>query len=105
MIVAGLVAGLPISAAAAQTQFTIEAREFDVGNVRVSLVGQSYAGKYACIWHGDGSPDRAEYEIDFPVSADYTLWALYAAAQARPVEISLDGKPSCTSTGGCTRSS
>ena len=83
---------LPTVTPAASTEFTIEAREFDAGNVRVSLPGQQYAGKHACIWHGDGSPDRAEYEIDFPVTADYTLWALYAAKQARPVEIHLDGK-------------
>jgi formylglycine-generating enzyme required for sulfatase activity len=92
LLLAGLLWSLPAATPAALTEFSIEAREFDVGNVRVSLPGQPYAGKYACIWHGDGSPDRAEYEIEFPITADYTLWALYAAKQARPVEVHLDGK-------------
>ncbi len=82
---------LPLTAPAAE-EFTIEAKDFDAGNVRVSLAGQLYADGHACIWHGSGSPDRAEYVLEFPVTAEYALAGLYAAAQSRPVEISLDGQ-------------
>ncbi|MEI6647348.1 MAG: SUMF1/EgtB/PvdO family nonheme iron enzyme [bacterium] len=79
-------------AALAADEFIIEAKDFDDGNVRVSLTGQAFAEGPSCIWHGGGSPDRAEYVIDFPITADYTLFGLYAAEQSRPVEISLDEK-------------
>ena len=87
-----MLAALPIGASAADNQFTIEAREFDGGNPRVSLTGQSYADGPSCIWNGGELPNRAEYEIEFPVASEYTLSALYAAAQARPVQILFDGK-------------
>lgn len=90
--------------AGAANEFTIDASDFDDGNVRVSLTGQPYADGHPCIWHGGESPDRAEYVIEFPVTADYTLFALYAAAQARPVEISLDGRPMHTGLTGVTGS-
>lgn len=77
----------------AADQLEIEARDFDDGNVRVSLPGQPYADAHSCIWHGSGTPDQAEYVFEFPVTADYTLFGLYAAADSRPVVISLDGKP------------
>ena len=80
------------SRAAPSAEFTINAHEFDRGNVRVSLPGQSYAGKFACIWNAGELPNKAEYEIDFPVTADYTFVALYTAAGSRPVEILLDSK-------------
>ncbi|NQV34375.1 MAG: hypothetical protein HQ515_16900, partial [Phycisphaeraceae bacterium] len=88
----GLAAVLPITAWAAEAEFTIEARDFDASNARVSLTGQSYADGPSCIWNAGELPNWSEYEIDFPVTADYTLSALYAAAEARPVEISLDEK-------------
>ena len=85
-----LLASLPRGAAAAS--FIIGAHEFDRGNVRVSMVGQSYAAKYPCIWNGNKYPNQAEYDIDFPVTADYTFIALYTAAGVRPVDIYLDGE-------------
>jgi hypothetical protein len=39
--------------------------------------------------HGGGV---VEYDIDFPVTAEYTLQISYAAAEARPVDVFLDGK-------------
>jgi hypothetical protein len=39
LLLAGLFAALP-TAAAADDQFTVEARDFDGGNARVSLTGQ-----------------------------------------------------------------
>jgi len=82
----------PLAARAAE-EITIEAKDFDDGDVRVSLPGQPYADEHSCIWHGSGSPDWAEYVLEFPVTADYTLFGLYAAQQSRPVEIRLDGQP------------
>ena len=70
--------------------FTIRAEWFDRGNVRVSLPGEIYADQYACIWNGGVLPNTAEYELDFPVTADYTLVALYTAADSRPVDVFLN---------------
>ena len=86
----------------AADEFTIEALDFDTGNVQVSLPGQAYASLHSCIWNAGELPNRAEYEIEFPVTADYTLFALYAAAQSRPVEISLDGEKAHTGFSGVT---
>ncbi len=72
-------------------RFTIRADWFDRGNVRASTPGQDYADKYACIWNAGQLPNRAEYDLDFPVSAEYSLAALYTAADSRPVDIYLDG--------------
>ncbi|MGM0489942.1 MAG: SUMF1/EgtB/PvdO family nonheme iron enzyme [Planctomycetota bacterium] len=73
-------------------RFTIRADWFDRGNVRVSRPGESYADKHACIWNGGTQPNQSEYDIDFPVTADYTFVALYAADDSRPVDIYLDGE-------------
>lgn len=72
--------------------FTIRADSFDDGNVRVSLHGQAYAGGESCIWNGGELPNWAEYVVEVPVTADYTLWASYAALQPRPVQITLDSE-------------
>lgn len=95
LIASLLLAGLPVAIAVAD-ELTIEAKDFDDGNVRVSLTGQPYADGHSCIWHGGISPDRAEYVVRFPDTADYTLSALYAAKDSRPVEISVDGKKAHT---------
>lgn len=78
------------AARAATSEFRIEARQFDSGNVRVSLPGQDYAEGESCIWNGGELPNRAEYVLEFPVTAEYTLFVLYAAEASRPVEIYLD---------------
>ena len=49
----------------------------------MSLTGHEYADGPSCIWNGGELPNWTEYEIAFPVTADYTLSALYAAADAR----------------------
>ena len=59
--------------------FTIRCDWFDRGNVRVSTPGQLYADKFACIWNAGNLPNQAEYDLEFPVTADYTLVALYTA--------------------------
>lgn len=73
------------------TQFTIEAPDFDGGNVRISAIGEAYADQFSCVWNAGELPNWVEYEINFPVTAEYAIWALYAAEQARPVDIRLDG--------------
>ncbi len=98
----GYLAAIPVGVRAADAEFTIEARDFDGGNVRVSLTGQMYADGPSCIWNAGELPNWAEYQIEFPVTADYTLYVLYAAAQARPVEISLDEKKVFTGLNGAT---
>jgi formylglycine-generating enzyme required for sulfatase activity len=71
--------------------FTIRADRFDRGNVRASRPGAEYADRHPCIWNAGRVPNRAEYDLDFPVTAEYTLSILYAAADSRPVDILLDG--------------
>ena len=91
-----LVVGAVMTAAADQaaenpTSFTIRADWFDRGNVRVSVPGDAYADKFACIWNAGVLPNEAEYDLEFPVTADYTLVALYTAQDSRPIDIYLDG--------------
>lgn len=100
--IAVAMAAVFLSNTRAADHFTIDATDFDEGNVRVSTVGEAYADEHSCIWNGGELPNRASYEIEYPVGGDYTLFALYAAAQARPVEISLDGKIVRTGFGGTT---
>ncbi len=100
----GMCAALTTPLAAADAEFTIEARDFDGGNARVSLTGQPYADGPSCIWNAGELPNWAEYVIDFPVAGEYTLSALYAADQARPVEIRLDDKQVHTGFQGATGS-
>lgn len=82
---------LPITVIAGNNEFSFKAHEYDDGNVRTSMTGQAYADGPACIWNAGELPNWAEYVIDFPVTTEYRLFVLYAAAQPRPVEIHLDG--------------
>ncbi len=100
-MVALLLLGVLTSAARA-AEFTIEARDFDDGNVQVSLTGQPYADGPSCIWNGGELPNWTEYEIEFPVTGDYTVFALFAAQQARPVDILFDQKKVLTGFTGVT---
>jgi len=84
------------------SRIPIAAEDFDRSNLRVSLPGESYAGRYACIWNGEVYPNQAEYEIDFPVATEYTLYALYTAQDSRPVDILVDGKAVTTGFAGVT---
>jgi formylglycine-generating enzyme required for sulfatase activity len=84
--------GAACAAESPVASFTIRADWFDRGNVNVSLPGQAYADKFACIWNAGPVPNQAEYDIEFPVTAEYTLVALYTAAGSRPVEIHLGGR-------------
>ncbi|MCP4858177.1 MAG: SUMF1/EgtB/PvdO family nonheme iron enzyme [Fuerstiella sp.] len=82
----------PSAWATEPSEFTIEAHDFDSSNLRVSQRGDSYANLHPCIWNRGEYPNRADYEIDFPVEADFDLSILYTAADSRPVTILLDGR-------------
>jgi len=83
---------LLMQAAVAADSFTIRADWFDRGNVDNRGVARGYSDKFPCIVNAGPVPNVAEYDLDFPVTADYTIHALYAAQASRPVEILLDGK-------------
>ena len=73
----------------------IPAWAFDRGNVRIYASPDKYANAGPLIGGDSGQPDGSmvEYDIDFPVDGKYTLQTQYASAQARPLEVLLDGKP------------
>lgn len=70
--------------------FTVRADWFDRGNVHANRPGEGYAKTYPCIWNAGPVPNRAEYDIEFPVTAEYKFVALYTAHSSRPVDIYLD---------------
>jgi len=73
---------------------SIPAWTFDRGNARIYASPEQDADDGPLVGsdpltHGGGV---VEYDIDFPVAAEYTLQISYAAAEARPVDVLLDGK-------------
>lgn len=70
--------------------FTVGAWEFDRGNVAVYEVGMPWADAAPCVVNGGVAPNTAEYDIDLPVTARYAVWARYASADSRPVDLYLD---------------
>ena len=70
--------------------FLIPAWAFDRGNARTFTT--TYADAGPMVAFGGQSPVVIEYDISFPVTAEYTLWICFTAASARPVELFLDGK-------------
>lgn len=88
-----------------EASFSIPACTFDRGNqnVRVDLLGKSSWSDTAPVLHSKiHAPTSVEYDIVFPVDAKYTLNMLVAAAQARPVEVFVDGERVGTSCRGAT---
>ncbi|MDP6522582.1 MAG: hypothetical protein QGH15_00040 [Kiritimatiellia bacterium] len=75
----------------------VNAWEFDRGNARVSenpgLYGD-YRDKLPelMLTGGDNLPWVAEYDIDFPVDATYSLRVRYASAGVYPLDVLLDNK-------------
>ncbi len=78
--------------------FTLPAYAFDRGNAKTFT--KQWADAEPMVAFGGQSPVVIEYDVDFPVAAEYALSIYYAAAGARPVELSLDGK----NVGRCCRS-
>jgi hypothetical protein len=72
----------------------IPAWTFDRGNVRIYASPDEYADTGPLAGGGPQPPEEGmvEYDIEFPVTAEYTLQISYAAAEARPVDVLLDGK-------------
>ena len=95
LFVLGVVFDAP-AAGAPPVSLTIRADWFDRGNVKFSSPDDpdpyDPAPRYPQIWSAGPGPHVAEYDVDFPVTAEYTFVALYAAATSRPVEIHLDGQ-------------
>ncbi len=92
-------AGTVSAESAPRHEFIIRADWFDSGNV---ARGEEFESRYPCIIHGGKMPNEAAYEIDFPITAEYTLSVLYTAASARPVELLLDGKKIADGVQGTT---
>jgi formylglycine-generating enzyme required for sulfatase activity len=95
----GILAASLLSAAAGS--FDIPAWSFDRGNVRVFT--EEWADAGPMVAYGGHSPVFAEYDIPFPAAGTYTLSIQYAAADARPVELALDGAavaPVCRAASG-----
>jgi len=72
----------------------IHAWTFDRGNARIYASPDLYAdvGPVVGSEPQQTSEGVIEYDIDFPADAEYTLHVGYASAEARPVDVALDGK-------------
>jgi hypothetical protein len=90
---------VPLSAAnKVAGKLEINAWEFDRGNARVSEnpgIYGDFRDKHPelMLTAGDTLPWVAEYDIEFPVDATYTLRVRYASAGVYPADILLDNKP------------
>lgn len=85
-----------------RASFAFPAYAFDRGNARTFT--DRWADTSAMVAFGGESPVVVDYDIDFPVTATYELQLCYAAADARPVELSVDavrvGQVCRSATGG-----
>lgn len=84
-----LLLALLLPGAAGAGSFDIPAWAFDRGNVRVFTEEWADAGPMVAF--GGSSPAWVEYDIPIPADGAYRLAICYAAADARPVELSLGG--------------
>ncbi|MCA9078033.1 MAG: DUF1553 domain-containing protein [Planctomycetaceae bacterium] len=67
-----------------------EAEDFAHGNVLTDR--SSYGKDIGVILNKGELPNFAAYEIEIPITADYQLALRYAAAQARPCRLSINGE-------------
>ncbi|MGO8745835.1 MAG: SUMF1/EgtB/PvdO family nonheme iron enzyme [Thermoguttaceae bacterium] len=82
-----------ISAMKPAGSLVIPAYAYDRGNPKTYCPGEAYADAEPMVTWGGQYPVVVEYDFESPVTARYTLWIYYAAAEARPAELFLDGKP------------
>jgi cytochrome c553 len=68
----------------------VEAENFQTGNVKKATTG--YGEGIGVIYNKGTLPNIAEYEIEVPKAGRYQLEIRYAAAQSRPVELSINGE-------------
>ncbi len=78
--------------------FTISACDYDRGLNVVTLTSGSYADAEPIVGN-TVMPTEIEYDVDFPVTAEYAICLRYSAQTARPVGLFLDGE----SLGSCCR--
>jgi hypothetical protein len=83
----------------ASGSLVIPAHTFDRGNARIHANPAQYALSGTLTGDGplrqgteQGDEAVVEYDIDFPVTAEYTLQIRYAAVEVRPTEVFLDGR-------------
>lgn len=92
---------LTLTACTHAASFTVPAWAFDRSNVRVFT--EEYADADPMVAFGGQSPVFVEYDLPVPAAGRYALHLQYAAAAARPVELTLDGQrvgPVCRATTG-----
>ena len=91
VFILGRPASLMAQESDARQAFTFRAEWFSGGDM--TLRGLPYSDKYTAL-----SPDpaaresHADFEIEFPDSGDYELWAFYSAADSRPLALEFDGQ-------------
>ncbi len=90
-------ADAPVAAAPAAS-FVIPAYAFDRGNAKTWI--DTYADPEPMVTWGGQYPVVIEYDIDFPISAEYTFSVRFAQAELRTAQLYLDGQPH----GPCCRS-
>jgi cytochrome c553 len=73
-----------------QGTIVIEAEKYDRGNVVKDFT--AYGAKIGVIYNAGELPNVAEYDAVIADGGSYQLELRYAATNARPVELSLDGK-------------
>lgn len=81
---------LRAEAASAPGTLLVEAEAFAVGNVRIDF--EAYGSGIGVIYNQGTLPNLAEYEIELPFSGTYQVELRYAAAEARPVQLWIDGR-------------
>jgi len=82
--------------------FTVPAYAFDRGTARIFT--RQYVDAEPMVAYGGKVPVWVEYDIDFPVTAEYTLYVRYATVDVRAVELSFDGKHLAQCCTGSTNS-
>jgi formylglycine-generating enzyme required for sulfatase activity len=88
-------------AQAPAASFVIPAYAFDRGNAKTWT--DTYADLEPMVTWGGQYPVVIEYDIDFPVSAEYAFWVRFAQADLRTAQLYLDGQacgPCCRSVTG-----
>jgi hypothetical protein len=72
----------------------IPAHTFDRGNAKIYASPDQYVMAGTLTGNGPSASGESmvEYDIEFPVTAEYALQVRYAAVEARPTDVYLDGK-------------
>ena len=84
-----LPAAIEFPKAKARGSLTIPAWTFDRGNARIYASPDQYADNGPLAGGGPRPPEQSvvEYDIEFPVTAEYTLQIRYASAEPRPIDV------------------